>query len=143
MRDKPTITLPELDRLLGAFLVEVYHRRAHTETKSSPAERWEAGGFLPRMPDSLETLDLLLLTVAQARKVHPDGIRYQSLRYVDTTLAAYVGESVTLRYDPRDMAEVRVFHKERFICCRTALKSGPERSWGLLTKIPPLWLAAP
>jgi putative transposase len=64
MRDKPTITLPELDRLLGAFLVEVYHRRAHTETKSSPAERWEAGGFLPRMPDSLETLDLLLLTVA-------------------------------------------------------------------------------
>jgi hypothetical protein len=27
MRDKPTITLPELDRLLGAFLVEVYRRR--------------------------------------------------------------------------------------------------------------------
>jgi putative transposase len=36
MRDKPTISLPELDRLLGAFLVEVYHRRAHTETKTSP-----------------------------------------------------------------------------------------------------------
>jgi putative transposase len=46
----------------------------------------------------------------------PDGIRYEGLRYVDTTLAAYVGESVTLRYDPRDMAEIRVFHKERFIC---------------------------
>src|SRR6202011_2928663 len=106
----------ELDRLLGAFLVEVYHSRAHTETKTSPAERWEASGFLPRMPDSLETLDLLLLTVARARKVHPDGIRYQSLRYVDTTLAAYVGESVTLRYDPRDMAEIRVFHQDRFVC---------------------------
>jgi putative transposase len=116
MRGKPAITLPELDRLLGAFLMEVYHRRPHTETKISPMERWEAGGFLPRMPDSLETLDLLLLTVARARKVHPDGIRYESLRYVDPTLAAYVGESVTLRYDPRDMAEIRVFHKERFIC---------------------------
>jgi hypothetical protein len=70
----------------------------------------------PRMPDSLEKLDLLLLTVARARKVHPDGIRYEGLRYVDPTLAAYAGESVTLRYDPRDMAEIRVFHQERFIC---------------------------
>jgi putative transposase len=116
MRGKPTITLPELDHLLGAFFVEVYHRRSHTETKTSPSERWEAGGFLPRMPDSLEELDLLPLTVARARKVHPDGIRYQGLRYVDTTLAAYVGESVTLRYDPRDMAEIRVFYQERFVC---------------------------
>jgi putative transposase len=64
------------------------------------------------MPDSLERLDLLLLTVARKRKVHPDSIRYQRLRYVDTTLAAYIGESVTLRYDPRDMAEIRVFHQE-------------------------------
>jgi putative transposase len=31
-------------------------------------------------------------------------------------LAAYVGETVTLRFDPRDMAEVRVFHREKFLC---------------------------
>jgi putative transposase len=68
------------------------------------------------MPDSLEKLDLLLLTVARARRVHRDGIRYQGLRYVDTTLAAYVGESVMLRYDPRDMAEIRVFHQAQFVC---------------------------
>ena len=102
MRGKPTLTLPELDRSLGAFFVEVYQRRAHSETKTLPSERWEAGGFIPRMPDSLEQLDLLLLTVARARKVHGEGIRYQGLRYVDTNLAAYVGESVTLRYDPRE-----------------------------------------
>ncbi len=45
-----------------------------------------------------------------------DGIHFQNLRYVSTTLAAYVGETVTLRYDPRDMAEIRVFHEERFLC---------------------------
>jgi len=28
---------------------------------------------------------------------------------LDLTLAAYVGEPVTVRYDPRDMAEIRVF----------------------------------
>jgi len=35
--------------------------------------------------------------------------------YFDT-LAAYVGETVTLRFDPRDMAEIRVFHNDRFLC---------------------------
>jgi putative transposase len=68
------------------------------------------------MPESLEQLDLLLLTVPKARRVHPDGIRFSGLRYIDPALAAYVGEEVLLRYDPRDIAEVRVFHEGRFVC---------------------------
>lgn len=32
------------------------------------------------------------------------------------TLAAYVGETVTIRYDPRDITEVRVFHRGSFVC---------------------------
>jgi putative transposase len=71
---------------------------------------------LPRFPASLEQLDLLLLTVAKSRKVRPDGIHFQGMRYLDLTLAAYVGESVIIRYDPRDMAEIRVFHGNRFLC---------------------------
>jgi putative transposase len=31
-------------------------------------------------------------------------------------LAAYVGEAVTIRYDPRDLSEIRVFHQNRFLC---------------------------
>jgi Mu transposase, C-terminal len=31
-------------------------------------------------------------------------------------LAAYVGEQVTVRYDPWDLAEVRVFHQGQFLC---------------------------
>ena len=54
--------------------------------------------------------------MVKSRKVHPDGIRFEGFRYVDTTLAAYIGESVTLRYDPRDMAEVRLFHQGQFLC---------------------------
>ncbi len=115
-RGQPTLTLPELDGRLRAFLLDTYHRRGHGETGTSPQRRWEQGGFLPRMPDSLEQLDLLLLTVLRERKVHSDGIRFSGLRYIDPTLAPYVGESVTLRYDPRDMAEVRVFHGGRFLC---------------------------
>jgi len=37
-------------------------------------------------------------------------------RYLDLTLAAYVGEDVTIRYDPRDMAEIRVFYHDAFLC---------------------------
>jgi putative transposase len=36
--------------------------------------------------------------------VHQDGIRFLGMRYIDPTLAAYVGEGVLLRYDPRDVA---------------------------------------
>lgn len=113
---EPKLTLPELDVLIREFILSTYHGRVHSETKTAPLHRWEQGGFLPQMPASLEQLDLLLLTVAKSRKVHPDGIRFQGFRYVDTTLAAYINESVTLRYDPRDLAEVRLFHEGRFLC---------------------------
>ena len=96
--------------------MEVYHRRKHAETKTAPVERWEGNGFLPRMPESLEQLDLLLIQVAKTRQVRVDGIHFQNFRYISPTLAAYVGEMVTLRFDPRDMAEIRVFHENRFVC---------------------------
>jgi putative transposase len=38
------------------------------------------------------------------------------MRYIDPVLAAYVGETVLLRYDPRDIAEVRLFHQSKFLC---------------------------
>ena len=116
MRGEPQLTLAELDARLRTFVLDVYHQRVHGDTKMLPQMRWEAGGFLPQMPTSLEQLDLLLLTVPKTRKVLADGIRFQGMRYIDPTLAAYVGETVLLRYDPRDIAEVRVFYNDRFLC---------------------------
>jgi putative transposase len=72
------------------------------------------------MPNSLEELDLLLVMVATSRMVRRDGVHFQGLRYMDPTLAAYVGEPVTVRYDPRDLAEIRVFHHNRFLGSSTA-----------------------
>jgi putative transposase len=111
----PTLSLGALDAEIAGWIGR-YNERTHPETKDAPAKRWATGGWLPRMPDSLDDLDLLLLTVAKARTVHRDGIRFQGVRYVDLTLAAYVGEPVTVRYDPRDLAEIRVFHDGRFLC---------------------------
>ncbi|EGQ3225755.1 DDE-type integrase/transposase/recombinase [Staphylococcus pseudintermedius] len=64
----------------------------------------------------LEQLDLLLLEIPKSRKVHSDGIHFQGFRYSNTNLAAYVGEYVLIRYNPNDMAEIRVFYRDEFLC---------------------------
>src|SRR5271157_201609 len=110
------LTLPELDQELERYLIGEYLVTPHSATRQAPQARWDAGGFLPQMPDSLERLDLLLLTVPKGRRIHQDGIRCMGMRYIDPTLAADVGEEVVLRYDPRDMAEIRVFYHDRFLC---------------------------
>jgi putative transposase len=112
----PTLTLPEFEARWRTWLLDEYHQRVHSETGQTPHARWTAGGWLPRLPESLEQLDLLLLTVATSRWVQQDGIRFRGLRYLDLTLAGYVGEDVTIRYDPRDMAEIRVYYQDRFLC---------------------------
>jgi putative transposase len=112
----PRLSLSQLDRELGGFLVGTYNTRVHREIRAVPRAAWLAEGWLPRLPSSLAALDLLLIRVAEERRVHRDGIHFQGMRYMDTTLAGFVGEAVTIRYDPRDMAEVRVFHRNSFLC---------------------------
>jgi len=112
----PAMTLSQLDTAVGRFVTQDYHRRVHPETGQTPSDRWTAGGWLPRMPESLEQLDLLLLTMATQRKVQRDGIALHGLRYFSTTLAAYIGEPVTIRYDPRDLAKIRVYHQGEYLC---------------------------
>jgi putative transposase len=116
VRAQPQRTLRNFDTRFRAFVFEGYQARPHSETHVPPPQRWEAGGCLPQMPASLAQWDLLLLTVAKPRKVRRDGLWFLRQRYMDPTLAADVGESVILRYDPRDGAEVRVFYHDRFLC---------------------------
>lgn len=110
------VTLPQLDHRLREWILGVYHLRVHSETKQAPLARWEANGFMPRVPDSLEELDLLLLTVAKTRTVQREGVLFQNNYYHNLALGAYVGETVVVRHDPRDLGELRVYHEGRFLC---------------------------
>lgn len=110
------LSLPDFDSRFREWLLEDYHKRVQAAIQSAPQDRWEADSFLPQLPESLEQLDLLLLHVAKQRRVQQDGIHFQGQHYFDTNLAAYVGEDVTIRYDPRDLAVIRVFYRERFLC---------------------------
>lgn len=113
---EPAINLAELAVRFERFLHDVYHRRPHGTTGEEPIARWCSGGFLPALPESSEALDMLLLRVTKPRKVGRDGIRFGGRRYIEPTLAAFVGEQVDVLYDPRDLAEVRVYHDGAFVC---------------------------
>lgn len=58
----------------------------------------------------------MLLTATATRKIQRDGIQFASTRYVSPVLAAYVGEHVTVRFDPRDVGEIRVYFNDAYLC---------------------------
>lgn len=85
---KPQLSLAELDEAIAGFVTE-YNERTHREIKQSPRDAWKGDGWLPRMPDSLDQLDGLLLTVSKNRIVQRDGIHFQGQRYLSPTLAPF------------------------------------------------------
>lgn len=111
----PTLDLTALDQAIGDFIT-VYNVRPHRELGCSPRTAWIADGWIPRMPDSLAELDQLLLTVPKSRIVQRDGIHFQGQRYLAPTLAPFVGRPVIIRYDPRDLSEIRVYDHDTFVC---------------------------
>ena len=84
----PRLSLSDLDRELGAYLIGTYNTRVHGEIGLAPHAAWSGDGWLPRMPESMEDLDLLLIRVAKARVVHRDGIHFQGIRYLDAERSA-------------------------------------------------------
>ncbi|MCE3238969.1 MAG: transposase-like Mu [Gammaproteobacteria bacterium] len=114
-KESPVLTLTDLDGLIRKFIID-YNQSEHSQIRMIPKIRWEENGFLPHMPEHIEQLDLLLLTIAKPRKIRRDGIHFQGLRYMDSVLADYVNEDVIIRYDPADITSIRVFYKNQFLC---------------------------
>ncbi|MFE4542433.1 Mu transposase C-terminal domain-containing protein [Arthrobacter sp. NPDC056727] len=57
-----------------------------------------------------------MTAVPKNRVVQRDGIHFQGQRYLSPTLAPFVGRTITIRYGPRDISEIRVFDHDTFIC---------------------------
>ena len=96
--------LAELNRLFGAWVETVYHRRRHSETGATPLERFMAPG-----PPELPSATLLheaflwseLRTVSKSATVSLHANSFE----VD---AALVGRRVELVFDPFDMTAIEV-----------------------------------
>jgi len=110
------LTLRELEEKFRKWLLEEYHSRVQKGQSLGPQDRWEEGGYLPRMPESLEQLDLLLVMVARKRRVQQSGIAFEGHQYIDPALSAYVGEEIMVRYDPMDKGSLKVYFQDKFVC---------------------------
>jgi putative transposase len=77
------ICLNDVDQLIHKFLVDFFAERFHRGIRAVPAREWERavqGGFLPRLPHSLEELRIVLSRVTYRTIMHY-GIELWGLRY--------------------------------------------------------------
>ena len=88
---KAVLSLSDFQLKLEQFILTQYHQTPHRQTKQTPYERWLGKGFLPQLPESLEQMDSLLMSVPKKRKVHRDGIYFKQLRYMNTLFSDFVG----------------------------------------------------
>ena len=104
------LTLLQLEQLLVRYVVDHYNQRIDARMgDQSRIGRWEAGRIaqLPLLGE--RELDICLLRREQ-RTVYRNGyIQFANLTYLGEHLAAYAGETVILRYDPRDITTVWIY----------------------------------
>jgi putative transposase len=110
----------ELNRLFGAWVESVYHRRCHSETKATPLERFMADGP-PSLPGSELLREAFLWqesrTVTKTATVSLFGNRYE----VDPALA---GRRCELIFDPFDLTKIEVRYKDRPLGLAVPLQIG-------------------
>lgn len=104
------LTLLQLERLLVRYIVDHYNQAIDARMgDQSRIGRWEAGRIaqLPLLGN--RELDLCLMR-RDRRTVYRSGyLQFANLTYQGEHLAAYAGESVIVRYDPRDITTVFIY----------------------------------
>jgi putative transposase len=101
-------SLAELERLLAAWLSQVYHRRVHSETGESPQARYRRVTARYPEPDRLREAFLWRTerTVSATALVSLAGNRYE-------VAPELCGRKVELLYDPQDLTVIRVRQRGR------------------------------
>jgi len=104
------LTLQNLEKLLVRYLVDHYNQGIDARMgDQSRIGRWEAGRIaqLPLLGE--RELDLCLMR-RDRRMVYRSGyIQFANLTYQGEHLAAYAGESIVVRYNPRDITTVYIY----------------------------------
>jgi putative transposase len=118
------LTLRELEQQLVDFIVNVYHKRTHSELGMSPLRRWELdllgedGGpppGLPSVPGDPERLKIDFLPF-DLRTVQRYGIVLDKVNYYHECLVPWINSidpdqpklkrKFVVRYDPRDISKI-------------------------------------
>ncbi|MEH1775380.1 Mu transposase C-terminal domain-containing protein [Nostoc sp.] len=111
--EQACITLRELNLLIVRYIIDNYNQRIDARSGDQTRfQRWEAG--LPALPSLIEErqLDICLMKKTR-RSIYKGGyVSFENIMYRGDYLAAYAGESVLLRYDPRDISTVFVYRQD-------------------------------
>jgi putative transposase len=107
------ITLEDLERLLVRYIVDRYNQLPDARLgKESRIARWEAGRIVQPPLMGERELDILLMR-QERRSVYQGGyIRFANLVYRGEYLAGYAGQSIVIRYDPRDISTVLIYRSQ-------------------------------
>jgi putative transposase len=96
--------LAELNRLFGAWIEQIYHRRIHSETGQTPLERFEADGP-PELPSLVELHEAFLWAetrlVTKTATVSLFGNHYEVYPHL-------VGRRIELVFDPFDLTNINI-----------------------------------
>ncbi|MGK7899002.1 MAG: Mu transposase C-terminal domain-containing protein [Xenococcus sp. (in: cyanobacteria)] len=108
-----SLTLRDLESKLVRYIVDNYNQRLDARMGDQTRyQRWESG--LIAAPDAITIRDLDICLMKQTRRRIQRGgyIQFENLMYRGEYLAGYAGETVVLRYEPKDITEVLVYRKE-------------------------------
>ncbi len=114
------LTLLQLEQLLVRYLVDHYNQAVDARMgNQSRMARWEAGRITQLRLLGDRELDLCLMR-RDRRTVYRSGyLQFANLTYQGEHLAAYAGESVIIRYNPRDITTIYIYQlqdsKESFL----------------------------
>lgn len=107
------LTLRQLEQILVRYIVDNYNQRIDARMGAQTRfQRWEAG--LIASPDVISERELDICLMKQARRSIQRGgyLQFENLMYRGEHLAVYAGESVVLRFEPRDITTVLVYRQE-------------------------------
>lgn len=107
------LTLRELEKLVVRYFVDNYNQRLDARMGDQTRfQRWESG--LIAMPKLLSERELDICLMKQARRQIQRGgyLDFANLPYRGENLGSYAGESVAVRFDPRDITTILIYRRE-------------------------------
>ncbi len=104
------LTLRQLEYLVVRFIVDNYNQSIDARIcEQTRFQRWEAG--LIADPEVLPERQLDICLMKQARRQIQRGgyIRFENINYKGTYIEGHAGETICVRYDPRDITSILVY----------------------------------
>jgi putative transposase len=112
--EEACLTLEELHRLIVRYIVDNYNQKIDARSGNQTRfQRWQAG--LPALPRLIDERELDVCLKKQTRRTIYRGgyLTFNNIQYRGDILAAYAGDNVIFRYDPRDITTVWVYRLDK------------------------------